>query len=469
MSKIHVTQAGQHSNSEMSNAESFTDAQISAHILPILSSGTSFNVEAIRDPLEKPYLIIIYLVDILLISGLAYLAYVNFAIFAGIMMYAAFIGLFFWLSWKFTYWFINGHGIEVTTNQYPQVYQVVKQASDFLEIPIPQIIILQGGGLFELLIAKYFSRRGLLVITSNLMDEFSKRPSSKEFMMFVGRQLGHIKAGHFRLWFFKETLGKFSVFFYFAWSRRCHYTADKIGLLVAGNIEAAENALYIISVGAGIAPNTNYDEIKEQHNRIFEHKWAWFVLGFSTYPYMIDRIVRLHEFAIKLSSGNSKQLADVGAIPIVHVALRAMPILIIHGHDKIARLELENFLYAKLPNISPRLMVHETKALLSMPEKFEAIASDVVGAIALLTPDDIMAASAPSSDDPRLRARQNVILEIGWIWAKLGRKRCLMLVRGDIEIPSDILGTELFRFHETPGECSEEVREFISHLHSENF
>jgi Zn-dependent protease with chaperone function len=433
--------------------------------LPQLAKGQPLNIEAIRDPQEKYYLGIIYLFDGLLVLAAAYMAIEQTAVFAVFAMYAAMIAFGFWVSWKFTYWFVNGHGIEVTETQYPQVYRVVKEASDFLEIPIPQVIILQGEGLFELLVAKYFSRRGLLIITSNLMDEFSKRPSSREFMMFVGRQLGHIKAGHFRLWFVKETLGKFSLFFYFAWSRRCHFTADKIGLLVAGNIAAAERALYIISVGSGIAPSTSFDQIAEQRTRLFEHKWAWFVLGFSSYPYMIDRIVRLMRFADRIQSDVSMFGSErVGIIPIHHFPLRSIPILIIHGHDKLARLELENFMLSRLPNVVPRLMIQETMALMSMPEKFESVAADVVGAIAILTPDDIAVASVANPDDARLRARQNVVLEIGWVWAKLGRKRCLVLVRGELEIPSDILGVELFRFRESPQECSEILRAFITGL-----
>jgi Zn-dependent protease with chaperone function len=437
--------------------------------LPELPKGQSLNVGTLRDPLEKYYLAMIYLVDILVVLIAGYLAIEELVIFTVIAMYAAIIVFGSWISWKFTYWFVNGHGIEVTETQYPQVYRVIKEASDFLEISIPQVIILQGQGLFELLIAKYFSRRGLLIITSNLMDEFSKRPSSKEFMMFVGRQLGHIKAGHFRLWFFKETMGKLSLFFYLAWSRRCHFTADKIGLLVAGDLAAAERALYVISVGNGIAPSTNFDQIAEQRTRVFEYKWAWFVLGFSSYPYMIDRIVRLKQFAVRLMSEQSlRETGRIGAIPIHHFSLRSIPILIIHGHDRLARLELENFLYARFPNVVPRLMIQETKALMSMPEKFESVASDVIGAIAILTPDDIAVASAAAPDDPRLRARQNVVLEIGWVWAKFGRKRCLVLVRGELEIPSDILGVELFRFRESPQERSEAVRAFVTTLATGN-
>jgi len=62
-------------------------------------------------------------------------------------------------------------------------------------------------------------------------------------------------------------------------------------------------------------------------------------------------------------------------------------------------------------------------------------------AIALLTPDDLLESGS-------LRARQNVILEIGYFIGKLGRERVRLLVRGDIEIPSDLHGILYTRYDE---------------------
>ena len=43
--------------------------------------------------------------------------------------------------------------------------------------------------MFELFVAKRFSRNGIVILTSNLVDEFARKPSSREFMMFVGRRI----------------------------------------------------------------------------------------------------------------------------------------------------------------------------------------------------------------------------------------------------------------------------------------
>jgi predicted nucleotide-binding protein len=68
-------------------------------------------------------------------------------------------------------------------------------------------------------------------------------------------------------------------------------------------------------------------------------------------------------------------------------------------------------------------MIIETSSGATMPEKFEETARKVKGAVVLLTPDDVLVAKSDAKGGPR--ARQNVILEIGWCWAHMGRTRFL--------------------------------------------
>lgn len=60
-------------------------------------------------------------------------------------------------------------------------------------------------------------------------------------------------------------------------------------------------------------------------------------------------------------------------------------------------------------------------------------------AVVLLTPDDIGAAGA-DPDKLQRRARQNVLLELGYFIGKLNRKHVCALYVGPLELPSDYLG-----------------------------
>ena len=63
-------------------------------------------------------------------------------------------------------------------------------------------------------------------------------------------------------------------------------------------------------------------------------------------------------------------------------------------------------------------------------------------AIILLSPDDFAYPKGASPSEGRYRARQNVIMELGYFIAKLNRNRVVALHRqnDDFEIPSDYLG-----------------------------
>lgn len=121
-----------------------------------------------------------------------------------------------------------------------------------------------------------------------------------------------------------------------------------------------------------------------------------------------------------------------------HAVLRSISrkIFIVHGHDNdalqsvarfISRIGLEEVILSELPDASRTVI-----------EKFEAESGDVSFAIVLMTPDD--SGNALSSASSRLRARQNVLYELGYFAGKLGRGRVLVLKKGDIEIPSDLAG-----------------------------
>jgi predicted nucleotide-binding protein/Zn-dependent protease with chaperone function len=429
-----------------------------------LQSGQRLDLERIRDHRERFYLTFVWLANIVVALVLAVIAYDSFATFAMIAGYGLMIAATLWISWKLTYAMIYGNSIEVGPNQYPQIYAIVKSASEFLEVPLPTVLIMQGHGVFELFVAKRFTRRGLIIVTSNMLDEFCNRPTSREFMMFIGRQLGHIKAGHFKHWFFTDVIGCLAIFFHQAYWRRCHFTADRIGLLAAGDLNSAEQALCILTVGARSAPGTNIEQVNEQRTRHFESIWSWLQLSIARYPYIIDRITRLRTFATELGAA---KVPNVGAVPLEHYPLKPVPLLIIHGHDRMALLELKDFLYSHFPFVVPRLMVAETAGAASMPEKFEDIAGQVSGAIAIVTPDDLAHAQDAEQVPAQFRARQNVVVEIGWVWGRFGRKRCLILLRGPVEMPSDLSGVDCHAFKATPQECGEAVRSFVEGLSRE--
>ena len=116
---------------------------------------------------------------------------------------------------------------------------------------------------------------------------------------------------------------------------------------------------------------------------------------------------------------------------------KANRIFIVHGHDEslktsTARL-IENLGYEAI------ILHEQPNKGRTIIEKFEEY-SGVGFAVILLTPDDIGRSIVAGDSDLSPRARQNVILEMGFFLGKLGRNKVCALHKGNIELPTDYSG-----------------------------
>ena len=112
-------------------------------------------------------------------------------------------------------------------------------------------------------------------------------------------------------------------------------------------------------------------------------------------------------------------------------------IFIVHGQDEAAKESTARFL-EKL-DLFPIILHEQASGGRTIIEKFEKYSRDVRFAVVLLTPDDI-GASKKEPNKLRPRARQNVVLELGYFLGRLSRNRVCALHRVGVELPSDIQG-----------------------------
>ena len=111
-------------------------------------------------------------------------------------------------------------------------------------------------------------------------------------------------------------------------------------------------------------------------------------------------------------------------------------VFVVHGTDEGAKDAVARLL-TKL-DLEPVVLHEQPNQGRTIIEKFEEYAQ-VGFAVVLLTPDD-EGGSRGQSTDPQPRARQNVILELGFFLGKLGRRGTCALLKEDVEIPSDYDG-----------------------------
>ncbi len=185
-------------------------------------------------------------------------------------------------------------------------------------------------------------------------------------------------------------------------------------------------------------------EVKDLHNSLGICLWS------------IDRMIELYLSQIDILKAVKKTLELIKNTEIYKIenptsdedknmkSIVSKKIFIVHGHDESAKLKMNDFLI-KL-GLQPLIIASEPSKGNTIIGKIEEY-SDVAFGIILYTACDEGRvkqrqdeSSRNGNSELRNRARQNVLFEHGYLIGKLGRNKVCALVKGDIEIPSDISG-----------------------------
>lgn len=140
---------------------------------------------------------------------------------------------------------------------------------------------------------------------------------------------------------------------------------------------------------------------------------------------------RFHEFSFPF-----QRFVRIHAAPEEgHAMADYSHVFVIHGRDTVTRDRIVAILSGL--RLIPIVLEREAtsgRTIIELVEQF----SEVNYAVAIMTADDV-GALADATDSLASRARQNVIFEIGYVMARLGRAR-VMMMREDVEMPSDLSG-----------------------------
>lgn len=120
-------------------------------------------------------------------------------------------------------------------------------------------------------------------------------------------------------------------------------------------------------------------------------------------------------------------------------------VFIVHGRDDGPREAVARFL--ERLGFQPIILHEQASRNMTVIEKVEKH-SEVGFAVVLLTPDD---EGNLKGEPPQPRARQNVMLELGYFIGKLGRERVCAIQAGELEIPSDWRGVVVERYDASSG------------------
>ncbi len=134
-------------------------------------------------------------------------------------------------------------------------------------------------------------------------------------------------------------------------------------------------------------------------------------------------------------------------------------VFLVHGHDEAARESVARLL-EKL-DLEVVILHEKANSGGTLIEKFEKNA-DVAFAVVLLTPDDFDRAQGEPAEVEEHRARQNVILELGYFIGRLGRNRVCPLYKEGVVLPGDFAGVTYVPLDDSGGwqlKLARELRE----------
>jgi predicted nucleotide-binding protein len=141
--------------------------------------------------------------------------------------------------------------------------------------------------------------------------------------------------------------------------------------------------------------------------------------------------------------------ADIRA-PVLDPQRVGNSVFLVHGHDHVFRDEVDQYLQTL--GIQPVILSKARGGSRSLLDRFEALATQASFAVVLMSPDDLGASREQYEYERggkhtlKYRARENVILELGFFYGRLGWDHVFVVRQSaenpwpDFEVPSDIVG-----------------------------
>ncbi len=205
------------------------------------------------------------------------------------LIYAAFIGLFLFVSHLAFIAHLRGSAVRLGPGQLPHLHRRVEELSARLGLRrAPAAYVMQAGGTLNALATRFFATN-FIVLFSDLLDACGDNTQARD--MIIGHELGHLKAGHLRWrWFLLP--GFFVPFLGSTYSRAREYTCDRYGAAVCEDRMAALRGLTILAAGGRLGPQVDLRSLAKQQE---DFNSAWMTLGrwLATHPPLAHRVAAL--------------------------------------------------------------------------------------------------------------------------------------------------------------------------------
>ena len=261
------------------------------------------NIKAYITTKEKVYLTICFILSglvwltALFLPGFAYYRFLPVEFYSIPLLAIVLLLLMHWVAREFFKANIFGNSIRVNEMQFSEIYKIALEMAKKMGVAkVPEIFIVNMEGRINALALRFIGH-AYVVLYANLVDLMLKRNAVKELRWVVAHELAHHAAGHvsvFRQIFLYPIT--YIPLLYKAYLRACKLTADRLGLVVTGDLQASQRALTSLACGSeALSSKTNIVTFMNQ-----EVEFLLF-FGFlreiiSTHPRITKRVIWLENY-----------------------------------------------------------------------------------------------------------------------------------------------------------------------------
>jgi len=208
----------------------------------------------------------------------------------GAIAYIALIILVIFFNYGILIGYLRGNAVKVSTYQFPDIHEIVVKQSQLLGLSsIPEVYILQSGGLLNAFVTRFLGSNYIVLYSEVVESAYEEDKKMLDFI--IGHELGHIKRKHLTKSMF--LFPSFIVpFLGLAYSRACEYTCDNIGYALCP--EGVRNGLMLLASGRKLFKKVNTAEYVKQ-GQIEVGFWNWFSEKVSSHPHLTKRIGKFKE------------------------------------------------------------------------------------------------------------------------------------------------------------------------------
>lgn len=189
--------------------------------------------------------------------------------------------------------------VRVSARQFPELFNLASIAAQRLSSPAVPVYVKRSSEMNIYTLGLW--QRPIIVLTSSLVDQM--QPDNLQF--FIGREIGHIQAGHTWLRTLLKPLGAdvpvigklLNSVIFGDWINRTEFTADRAGFIACRSLTSAVSTMLKFGVGIRLFEKLDIREFLEQVNEV-RNVGGHLTEIVAEMPYLTQRIRSLVRFAL---------------------------------------------------------------------------------------------------------------------------------------------------------------------------